>query len=1147
MDENFHNIQKRNNSTNRNISNNNLLSKESVKVNSNMRLSDSNIELNIEEPKIKDLRCLNCYLIPFLTLNSSSHSININCNFGHSTSLELEEYLKKGYDNNFNNLACSKCKTKILKNEKNFVYCKECSELLCKNCILKHNTLYEDNHHMVHLDKFDTTCILHNETYDYFCLDCKKNICQYCFDEFHNEHKLVDLDDINLKRKEIKKIKENFIKEKENYLNIPKILNELITKLKNEIDMIINNVENEIKFKESIINTYENKIDNYNAIINLKNLGFNAEPFNIDKNVSMIDNLVNLMKYLKIKGNKIELEKKDNLPKTPERVKLKKKKISNKPPQSMANTNKITNNVNNVNKNIINNANNNANKNIINNANNNVNNNVNNNANNVNNNIDDNNSNNKKDNSNINNVNIIKDAEIINNQDKENEKDFNKELNKDNNNNNKVYKKNFIPKKINYGNSNANTNDNINENNINITNDINSGNNKKNLSRITEDESSNNQNTNNNISNSKDIKDNAIKREDLSIPINSEKGNEEKEKETEKSKIVKEKDEKEIYNLVNNINMQEENIKQNNNSINNKKNINTKNINENNINNKFTSNSTNNLNYVRSEASNLKMAVKSNKNNQIDKNNDLGKRQSKEINSHSQKILNQVSNDPFSLKNQFNENNENINREKNIIKDMNAIQSNRNIKVEDDEDEETNEEEEEEEDDEDEEEEEDDEDSENDEETEENEEEEKFVKKNKNIQMSRKNRNKEYPNMENEEQNNKQIAIVENDDSSFRHKKIFPKSSISSDNNISELFGNKKNRSSKNNSNNKEKMNSNEKNNEQIRMIRNMNINEFRPNGSTLKIKESDNTVCCMLEVRDNIFACGFLLGEIDVYDVNYLNCLFTIYEHKSRVSNMVLLKDRSLLTSSFDYTMKKIRITNNNSYIVDFVFSSFKNPVYKGIELTNNNIVSISFRGSINIFKKTDKNNNYLNFISHEIADEEIYNVIELIPNKEMAFSTDECLRFFSMDNYQNIGNVYLLEFAKGNNLIHLNKNILFVLLKHDIGMINIPQRQCIFKCSLGEVGKPECFCYLKDNTILVGISNNIKENKKIEFLFKQFSIKMTKLKLIAEKMEIIDKKKKDDYFRITSLIELKNNVIAYGTAGFEEFKLVGNISIID
>ena len=69
---------------------------------------------------------------------------------------------------------------------------------------------------MVNLDKFDTTCILHNETYDYYCSDCRKNICQYCLDEFHNDHNLIDLDDINLKRKEIKRIKENFIKEKEN-------------------------------------------------------------------------------------------------------------------------------------------------------------------------------------------------------------------------------------------------------------------------------------------------------------------------------------------------------------------------------------------------------------------------------------------------------------------------------------------------------------------------------------------------------------------------------------------------------------------------------------------------------------------------------------------------------------------------------------------------------------------------------------------------------------------------------------------------------------------------------------------------------------------------------------------------------------------
>ena len=206
VDEKTQNNQNKNTGSNKNLNTNNtLVSKDIDKATSDMRLSDSNLEYNMDESKYKDLRCLSCYLIPFLTLNSPTHTVNVNCNFGHSTTVDIEEYLQHGFDNNFSNLACSKCKTEILKNKKNFVYCKECSELLCKNCLKKHGDLYEENHHLVHLDKFDTTCILHNETYDYFCSDCKKNICQYCCDEFHNEHKLIDLDDINLKRKEIKK------------------------------------------------------------------------------------------------------------------------------------------------------------------------------------------------------------------------------------------------------------------------------------------------------------------------------------------------------------------------------------------------------------------------------------------------------------------------------------------------------------------------------------------------------------------------------------------------------------------------------------------------------------------------------------------------------------------------------------------------------------------------------------------------------------------------------------------------------------------------------------------------------------------------------------------------------------------------------
>ena len=95
------------------------------------------------------------------------------------------------------------------------------------------------------------------------------------------------------------------------------------------------------------------------------------------------------------------------------------------------------------------------------------------------------------------------------------------------------------------------------------------------------------------------------------------------------------------------------------------------------------------------------------------------------------------------------------------------------------------------------------------------------------------------------------------------------------------------------------------------------------------------------------------------------------------------------------------------------------------------------------------------------------------------------------------------------------------------------------------GNLRKPECLCYLKDNSILVGFSNNKYEN--IQFSIKQYFVKMNKLKLISERIEDIHKRNKDDYCRITSLIELKNRILVYGTAGLEDYKLVGNISIID
>ena len=270
-----------------------------------------------EESKNKTFRCLNCFSIPFLLLNQSTHTIKINCNHGHNISMDIKNYLEKGYINNFYNQICSQCKSKIdvLSERKNY-YCKECNEIFCRACIKNHNLIFNNNnnqnlvHHFINLDKFDTTCILHNETFGFFCIECNKNICQYCYSGKHKMHKIIDLDDINLKRKEVKKIKDNLNIEKENLVLASSIIKKILLKIKKEIKKILEYKEAELNFKENLIKIYEKKIDNYNIIKNIKSLLFNTSPFIIDNKNSYLEQLNYFYDYM---NKDLEISKKNTL------------------------------------------------------------------------------------------------------------------------------------------------------------------------------------------------------------------------------------------------------------------------------------------------------------------------------------------------------------------------------------------------------------------------------------------------------------------------------------------------------------------------------------------------------------------------------------------------------------------------------------------------------------------------------------------------------------------------------------------------------------------------------------------------------------------------------------------------------------------
>ena len=160
-----------------------------------------------------------------------------------------------------------------------------------------------------------------------------------------------------------------------------------------------------------------------------------------------------------------------------------------------------------------------------------------------------------------------------------------------------------------------------------------------------------------------------------------------------------------------------------------------------------------------------------------------------------------------------------------------------------------------------------------------------------------------------------------------------------------------------------------------------MTLNDFKTKSLRLTIKEYENSVFSILEINTSIFAVGFLNGEIDIYEKNDINFLFSIEEHNSRINNMFLLKEpNTILTSSFDYTMKKIKIIEEKkTYIIEFIFDGYNNIIYKGIEIYNDYILSISFGGEIVIWSKIT-NKNYLNINKHIIENEELYDIIEFL-----------------------------------------------------------------------------------------------------------------------------------------------------------------------
>ena len=1158
----------------------------------------------IDESKNKCLRCLNCFSIPLLLYNNTTHSIKLNCNQKHNISIDIKDYLKKGFTNNFNHQICSQCKSKVDDlTEKKYYYCKECNDIFCRNCIKKHNLIFNNNntnnnnnvaenvHHFINLEKYDTTCILHNETFDYFCLDCTENICQCCYQSQHKTHKIVDLDDIILKRKDFTKIKDYFNLEKESLKIASSLMKKLIIKIKKEIKTILEYKEAELNFKENLINIYEKKVDNYNIITNLKNLLFNNSPFVIDSKKSYIEQLNYFYEYMNKDSAKIKAKKSNSNMKRQASLNndenskknltcLNSNKELNEPKEDKKSEEKGKK------------------------------------------------SREKKNKSSDKIIKKMKNKKIPKKDIEMNKMIYHKKRNTE-----ELHEVDFLTAHDNSKESNNIKADKKDENSLLNSFDETEKKKGKNNDKIDEnegkevnkDDESKNNNTlesekiENNKNASKKIKVKKIvkkikkkipKKENETSANTSISSNNKKVLVINDNLIIDKNDNKTTNNItynnnINTINVEKE--KQKNKENENAKTKNNKEI-ENNIYKKIKLNNKNGNNkentkklkndIIKLETDNAVKNEMKKKKEQKDKDKSVEKKEKKENEENKENKENKEKKEKKGDKNKnhnINMNNIFVNNlkvpkpEKKI--NLNLLDSYRHRKIYN---------------------------KSNSRNVSLNHSFADFYLGNLNDSLSRRRIQKIFrdPSFEVKMRNKLNKSYSGNNSFSFASNSIlkafnFMGQQINKDlkdefnsasltnNNIS----NSNERSSNNmiqdkintikieNSNNSLKKDSNQlnqfssidelpkancdnvnlseskvKKDNELYLSDGKTLNEFKTKTLRLTVKEYENTVFSILEVSPTMFAIGYLNGEIDIYDTNDIICLFSIVEHNSRINNLFLLKEpNTILSSSFDYTMKKIKlIEEKKTYVVEFIFDGYDSIIYKGIELNSGNILSISFGGEINIWNKmTSKAYTKLqNFI---VDNEELYDIIE-INNKLVAVSTGDNLHFFSVNTNKKellVENKVIpdLEFKRRNNMILLNNNILGILLKNEIGLVDVVHKQIITKCKIYE-GKPETITLMKDQTILVSSSNyNIKDydedtEEKIEkskmnetnkVIFLQYELVNNGLSFLLKKEEVSDKINSKDYCRITSVSEFKNGIIIFTTSGMEDNKLCGTISAFD
>ena len=341
-------------------------------------------------------------------------------------------------------------------------------------------------------------------------------------------------------------------------------------------------------------------------------------------------------------------------------------------------------------------------------------------------------------------------------------------------------------------------------------------------------------------------------------------------------------------------------------------------------------------------------------------------------------------------------------------------------------------------------------------------------------------------------------------------------------------------------------------------------LSKYSFNNIPKKILKEEDHVTCLLCLKNGYILSGQMNGMISVYSLKDLKPIVLIIEHCEPISSLYELNDGTILTSSADGVLIKIKLFLNEDnsrtkkYLVEFVFYTNKEFIFKSIQMNNSDdIISCSISKELILWKKNE--NDFELYKVHKILlkDEIVWDIFQI--NKNIFITSGENIQCWDVKNYESIKKLNYN--CKGNNSIYKLSDELtgiFLKAKGNILIFNNDDLIGLKIINLTEYSLSS-LKLLNNKVIIVGIFDEKNKqsyinqyilNKEYQQLAKEQKNDSNKLEMIKIKSEEVNFADDDYYFKEfnwsrINAIEQMNDFVFLGIGGQENMKNTGKLII--